>query len=79
MAIFAIDNAGAMYGVMDLAERIHMKGSLAATSRLGIVNPRFPFRAIKFDLNWFSYRKFPALTLNTETCKDLKMWESFLA
>jgi len=75
--VTAIDNAGAMYGLMDLAEQIQMQKGL---SRIGekIVNPRFPFRAIKYNLPWVSYRENESLQANDELSKDLSMWRAFL-
>lgn len=77
LEIRAVDEAGAMYGIMDLAEQIQMnKGLGNITNKLQ--NPRFPFRAIKYNLPWSSYRTFSALQVNEPLSKDLKMWESFL-
>ena len=73
----AIDNAGAMYGLMDLAEQIEMKKG-PSSIREKIVNPRFQFRAIKFNLPWVSYRENESLQVNSELCKDLNMWRAFL-
>lgn len=43
-------------------------------------NPRFEFRAIKFNLPWSSYRpsENPAMSLHTETCRSLRFWQRFL-
>ena len=75
--VTAIDNAGSMYGLMDLAEQIEMQKGLRSI-RDKIVNPRFPFRAIKFNLPWVSYRENESLQANNELCKDLNMWRAFL-
>jgi hypothetical protein len=75
--VAAIDQSGAMYGLMDLAEQIELQKGLSNISTR-LQNPRFSFRAIKFNLPWSSYRRNPALQLNTEDCKDLEFWEGFL-
>ena len=41
-------------------------------------SPRFPFRAIKFNLPWYSYRAGEALALHDSTCRDLAFWEALL-
>ncbi|MDW7694326.1 hypothetical protein R9C00_06220 [Flammeovirgaceae bacterium SG7u.111] len=42
------------------------------------VDAHYPFRAIKFNLPWFSYRSGENLSLHMETCRDIKYWEAFL-
>ncbi len=76
-AVSAIDNSGAMYGLMELAEQIEMQNGLGGVEEK-IVNPRFPFRAIKYNLPWVSYRSNEALQINKELSKDLNMWRAFL-
>lgn len=75
--IGALDPAGAMYGALDAAEQIRMHGGPLGV-QTKTVNPRFPFRAIKFNLPWMSYRKHESLQLHDATCRDLKFWERFL-
>lgn len=75
--VTAIDNTGSMYGLMDLAEQIEMQKGLSSI-REKIVNPRFQFRAIKFNLPWVSYRENVSLQANSDLCKDLDMWRAFL-
>lgn len=75
--VTAIDNSGAMYGLMDLAEQIEMQKGLGGIGEK-VVNPRFPFRAIKYNLPWVSYRENESLQANDELCKDLNMWKAFL-
>ena len=72
----AVDETGAMYGVLELAELIAIHGLKNVPEKA--VNPRFPFRAIKYNLPWSSYRRFSALQVNEELSKDLNMWEAFL-
>ncbi len=75
--ITAIDTSGAMYGLLDLAEEIEMHQGLDSIGEK-IVNPRFEFRAIKFNLPWVSYRENESLQANNELCKDLNLWRAFL-
>ena len=75
--VSATDDSGAMYGLMDMAEQIEMNKGLRGVEER-IVNPRFPFRAVKFNLPWVSYRENESLQANTELCKDLNMWRAFL-
>ncbi|MBT3202180.1 MAG: hypothetical protein HN350_19935, partial [Phycisphaerales bacterium] len=76
LCVTASDASGAMYGALDLAEQIRTVGLAKVADRA--VNPRFAFRAIKFNLPWMSYRKSEALSLHTETCRDLAFWREFL-
>jgi hypothetical protein len=79
ICVIARDETGAMYGTLDLTEQIQMKISLREVEEK-LVNPRFEFRAIKFNLPWSSYRpqENPAMSLHIETCRDLNFWQSFL-
>ncbi len=72
----AIDGSGAMYGLMDLAEQFQLHGFNGVEER--VVNPRFRFRAIKYNLPWVSYRENESLQANDELSKDLNMWRAFL-
>src|SRR6185436_12369086 len=40
--------------------------------------PHYPFRAIKFDLPWDTYRHSFALDQHYATCRDVRFWEAFL-
>ena len=68
---------GLMYGMLELAAQLQQGRDLASI-REKVVRAHFPFRAIKFNLPWYSYRKGEHLALHTETCRDLKFWEAFL-
>ncbi len=72
----AVDEAGAMYGLLELADMIDIHGLDNIPEKT--VNSRFPFRAIKFNIPWGSYRRNESLQLHKETVRDLKYWESFL-
>lgn len=77
LRVLGADPAGAMYGALDLAEQIRRAGSLEGVRERSAA-PRFPFRAVKFNLPWMSYRKHEALQLHHDTCRDLRFWERFL-
>lgn len=78
LCVIARDETGAMYGVLDLAEQIRNAGLKNVEPKLS--NPRFAFRAVKFNLPWSSYRpnENPAMNLHTKTCRDLNFWRRFL-
>lgn len=67
------DVNGTMYGILELTEQIR-NGKLETTSETA----RFPFRAIKVNLPWDSYRRSEALQLHMETMQDIRFWEKFL-
>jgi hypothetical protein len=77
LAIIAKDTAGAMYGLLELAEQLEIKKTLQAIDEK-IINPKLAFRAIKFNLPWMSYREHESLALHTETCRDLSFWKKML-
>ena len=77
VTVEAIDETGAMYGTMELAEQIQITGGLEYVTDKA-QNPRFPFRAIKFNLPWSSYRTHEAMDANMEVCRDLDFWAGFL-
>jgi len=75
LIITAIDQVGAMYGLMELGEQIALNGLNSVPDKT--VNPRFRFRAIKVNLSWSVYGPHPARNMHVEELKDLKFWESF--
>lgn len=76
-AILSIDQTGAMYGIMDIAEQLNM-GRTVSTFIEKTINPKLKFRGIKFNLPWNSYRKDESLQLHEKTLRDLNYWRSFL-
>jgi len=71
------DERGLMYGILDL--RDHLKyGKQLASLEPKLENPHFPFRAIKFNLPWSSYRVGESLQLHYQTVRDTTFWEPFL-
>lgn len=68
------DSDGILYGATDVLEQLRA----TRTVRNVEDSPRFPFRALKFNLPWIPYREGKALRLHDETCRDLEFWESFM-
>ena len=66
-----------MYGVLDIDSQLR-RGRTLESLQEKAVEAHYPFRAIKFNLPWYSYREGEHLALHTETCRDLKFWEAFL-
>jgi hypothetical protein len=75
--VLALDPKGAMYGTLELAERLLLYKKLSEVPEC-VVNPRFPFRAVKFNLPWSSYRMNKCFELQKETVRDLAFWRRFL-
>ena len=71
------DGRGIIYGCNSLAEDLKNKIPLQKIIAKH-ESPRLPFRAIKFDLPWDTYRHSYALSLHGETCKSLDYWKAFL-
>ncbi len=71
------DDRGIIYGSLALAE---MLGNGARLDEIKAFeeSPELPFRAIKYNLPWETYRPSSALDQHMETAKDLKYWEAFL-
>ncbi len=71
------DERGLIYGCLSFRDDIQQGVSLANyTSKTE--KPFLPFRAIKYDLPWDTYRHSYALELHDETCRDTSYWRSFL-
>ena len=71
------DQRGALYGALALTEALENGTALTEIQETS-ASARFPFRAIKFNLPWYSYRAGEALALHDTTCRDLAFWEAFL-
>lgn len=72
------DDVGVMYGLLDAAEQLRLNdGDLDAVEARSEA-PRFPFRAVKFNLPWSAYRHHPVVQPHMETCRDLEFWASYL-
>ena len=75
--ITAGDNRGMIYGALAVAEQlrngVRLQDVVASHEK-----PNLPFRAIKFNLPWSTYRPSSALDQHYETARDPKYWEAFL-
>jgi hypothetical protein len=71
------DERGLIYGSLSLAEDIR-NGIALKDCRSKTEKPFLPFRAIKFDLPWDTYRHSYALELHDQTCRDTAYWRAFL-
>ena len=68
---------GIIYGSLSVAEDLR-NGVTIQNIKAKSEAPKLPFRAIKFDMPWDTYRHSHALDLHSETCKDINYWEAFL-
>jgi hypothetical protein len=71
------DERGLIYGALSLAKDIR-NGLLLKDCKPKKEKPFLPFRAIKYDLPWDTYRHSYALSLHDQTCHDTAYWKSFL-
>ena len=86
----AADGAGVMYAALELAERLDTARLQARGEPLDwaafvrslptplAVEPRFDYRALKFNLPWSAYRPGNATVQNYATVRNLTFWASFL-
>lgn len=74
--VLSHDETGAMYGLLDIAETAMNSGWQAVQDKS--VVPHLPFRAIKFNLPWSTYRRHESLSQHYETVRDLDFWSEFL-
>jgi len=77
VSVVARDDAGAMYGTLELAEQLRRRGSLEAVPETQGA-ARLGFRALKFNLPWSSYRMGEPMTLHMETCRQHAFWLALL-
>jgi len=78
ITIIGADDAGAMYGALDVTEQLKITGNNLKAVKEKKEEPRFPFRAIKFNLPWMAYRQNFCLTQQDNVVRDLKFWDSYL-
>lgn len=71
------DQRGLIYAFQTLYEKLFIEK--VAISKLDHFDqPDYPFRSIKFNLPWNSYREHESIQIHSETLRDLEYWESFL-
>src|SRR5215207_1894239 len=71
------DESGILYGSLSIAEDLR-NGISIQNIKAKSEAPKLPFRAIKYDMPWDTYRHSYALDLHSETCKDVNYWRAFL-
>ncbi|HEY4285811.1 MAG TPA: glycoside hydrolase family 20 zincin-like fold domain-containing protein [Puia sp.] len=71
------DARGLIYGSLSLAEAA-ANGQALARVRPSTEQPHLPFRGIKFDLPWDTYRHSYALDQHIAACRDTLFWQAFL-
>ena len=71
------DERGLIYGCLSLAEDLR-NGITLKDCKTKNEKPFLPFRAIKYDLPWDTYRHSYALELHDQTCRDTNYWKAFL-
>ncbi len=77
ISIVGGDERGLIYGCFSLMEDIS-NGVALKDCNTKMEKPFLPFRAIKFDLPWDTYRHSYALDLHDQTCRDTSFWKAFL-
>lgn len=75
--LYAGDSIGAMHGILQLAHHYQVNSDFSSV-KSQVVNPKFSFRAIKFNLPWSSYRYGEVMDLHLSVARDLSFWEEFL-
>ncbi|MBX2819617.1 MAG: hypothetical protein KTR29_08045 [Rhodothermaceae bacterium] len=76
-ALSASHTRGLIYGLLHISQSIEQGHTWDEINEKS-VSSHYPFRAIKFNLPWYSYRSGENLSLHYETARDLPFWESFL-
>lgn len=71
------DARGLIYGALALREQLLDGVGLDAVAD-SAAKPALPFRGIKFNTPWDSYRPSSAIDQHYDTVRDLKFWERFL-
>ena len=73
----AIDEIGAMYGLLAISDELGQGKELGDIKNQG-VNPAMEYRIVKFNLPWSPYRESEATRIHTQVCRDINFWERFL-
>ncbi len=77
IALRGSDSNGLLYGVLHIKEQLALGNSLQSIKPYS-TSAHLPFRAIKFNLPWDSYRRNEALQMHHDTVRDIAFWEKFL-
>ncbi|HEY6124702.1 MAG TPA: glycoside hydrolase family 20 zincin-like fold domain-containing protein, partial [Steroidobacteraceae bacterium] len=71
------DSRGLIYGALALREQL-LNGTPLEKIATARETPALPFRGIKFNTPWDTYRPSSALDQHYATARDLKFWEAWL-
>ncbi len=77
ITIYGGDGTGLIYGSLAVADAL-LDGTALGDIGAMEEKPHFPFRAIKHNLPWDTYRPSYALDQHFETARKLEYWEAFL-
>ena len=77
IAITGGDARGLIYGALALREQLSNGTPIEKITR-SQAKPALPFRGIKFNTPWDTYRPSSALDQHYATARDLKFWEAWL-
>lgn len=77
LVVTADDDSGLLYGTLSLAEEIRNVG-LIPEAKSTYQEARFPFRAMKINLPWSSYRRGEAMTTHTGVMRTKKFWTDLI-
>lgn len=77
VTVYGGDARGMVYGVLALADDLR-RGVALDEVQARTEAPRLPFRAIKHNFPWDSYRQSKALDQHLATTRDPAYWEAFL-
>lgn len=77
LTIYGGDEAGMVYGSLAVVEQLGIGVALQDIERIK-ESPKFPFRAIKHNMPWDTYRPSMALDQHYDTTRELDYWEAFL-
>lgn len=77
VTIYGGDEAGMVYGSLAVVEQLGIGVKLQDIEWIK-ESPKFPFRAIKHNMPWDTYRPSMALDQHYDTARDLDYWEAFL-
>lgn len=77
LTIYGGDEAGMVYGSLAVVEQLGLGVALQDIERIK-ESPKFPFRAIKHNMPWDTYRPSMALDQHYDTARELDYWEAFL-